>query len=121
LVFGRREEFAANGALSKQRAGLKPDWLEWMTYDRLKPLAGARNSVTAHVTNKGWEVLAVPPTFRLGPRAARTLVQLSGWEQAISDNTLLSRERREFLLSRLDYWRDWVKNDGASSRAGDSE
>lgn len=121
LVYGRRSEFSGDPTLSKQHAGLRPDWLDWMTFDRLQPLAGARNPVSARVGVDGWRVIAVPPTFQLGPYAARTLVWMSGWEAAISASELVPVERRTFLLDRLDDWRDWARNGSGASRAGDRE
>jgi hypothetical protein len=99
LIYGRRAEFSGNPTFSKQRAGLQPDWLDWMTFDRLQPLAGARNAVSARVSVSGWRVIAVPPTFQLGPYAARTLIWMSGWAAAISANELMSDERRTLSSS----------------------
>jgi len=121
LIYGRRREFGSDPELTHQRAALRPEWLTWMTFDRLQPLAGARWAVTARVTVDGWRVVAVPPTFQLGPYTARTLVKMSGWEAAISSNRLMSEERRSFLLGRLDYWREWASSGSGSSRPSDRE
>ena len=56
-----------------------------------------------HVSGR-FEAIAIPPTFRLGPRIVRNLRFVHGVEAAISANELISEERRGFLLQRWPYW-----------------
>lgn len=109
LIYGRRSEFETNETLSRHRASLRPDWLEWMTYDRLRPLAGSQLAVSVRVLMNGWHILAIPPTFRWGPYTAKHVPSLQGWEVAIKANDLISDQRRQFLLDRLPYWRSWAE------------
>jgi hypothetical protein len=115
LIYGRRSEFDADPTLARQRANLRPHWLEWMTYDRLRPLAGSQLEVSVKVAADGWHVVAIPPTFRWGAITARNVPSLHGWETAISNNELISEQRRQFLLDRLSYWRSWAENNPRGS------
>jgi hypothetical protein len=123
LIYGRRSEFEAKPESLRQRTSLQPDWAKWMTYDRLRPNAGSRNAACVSVSVSGWKVKSVPPTFRLGPGVGETLLAVpDGWEDAIAANPLMSGERRGFLLSRLDYWREWARSPRqGASRVNDWE
>ena len=115
LIYGRRSEFASDPDLSKKRGAARPADVEWSTFDRLAPLAAARRSVTCRVTVDGWTVTSVPPTFVLGPSSAHTIVRMTGWETAIAVNPLIGDDRKAFLTSRLDYWREWASQEKKGS------
>jgi hypothetical protein len=110
LIYGRRAEFSGQPGLQKKRAALEPEWARWMTYDRLYPNAGSRNAACVSVGVNGWRVKTVPPTLRLGPNMAETLIEVpEGWEEAIDASPLIAADRKEFLLARLPYWREWAR------------
>jgi Shedu protein SduA, C-terminal len=122
LIYGRRSEFADNPELSRRRGAARPANVEWSTFDRLRPHAHARGAVTCRVTASGWRVVSVPPTYTLGPYASKTLVKMTGWEEAIGLNDLISDDRKNFLLSRLEYWRQWeLQERKGIVRSGDQE
>src|SRR5438477_1165681 len=106
LIYGRREEFRLRPWLNQKRRAIRDPATEAMTFDRIKPLAGSRDAFSVRIENRSPTVIAVPPTFRLGPTMAETSAALEGWERAIGSNDLISRERKAFLLSRLAYWRE---------------
>ena len=101
LVYGRRSEFIDNPTLTRQRESVRPNWLNWSTYDRLHPAANARYWVTARITGTGWRVVAIPPTFAIQRGWEDSLQGLIGLETAIAENELISDARKEFLLDRL--------------------
>lgn len=117
LIYGRRHEFDSDASLSRKRASAQPDWLVWKTYDRLRPSYEARHFVTARFLAGEFRVIAVPPTFELGPEIIEDLKGLNGLEEAITKNELISPERREFLLQRLSYWQKWASSPNRGSHS----
>jgi hypothetical protein len=102
LAYGRRSEFIDDPKLTRHRESIRPDWLEWSTYDRLAPSAGARRWVTVRIKQGvGWEVVAVPPTFDLALRRLDDLQGLVGLSEAIQANDLMSDDRKTYLLERV--------------------
>lgn len=104
LIYGRRKQFEHDAALSQKRAEMRPDWLVWMTYDRLRPSYWLRNAIAVRHEGGRFEAISIPPTFQLGPRIVRALRDVHGIEQAIAANQLISEGRRSFLLERWPYW-----------------
>jgi hypothetical protein len=122
LIYGRRREWEGNPGLSRRRESLRPGWLKWMSFDRLRPLFDARNHVSARMVRGKLQAIAVPPTLQLGPAIILDLRDIDGLEVAIAANRLMSRERRDFLLERLPYWLDWANaEEKGSYNYGDSE
>jgi len=106
LIYGRREEFRLRPWLSQKRRAIRDPATEAMTFDRIKPLVGSRDAFSVRMENTTQIVIAVPPTFRLGPALAESVAAVHGWEAAIAGNEVLSAARKDFLLTRLQYWRD---------------
>lgn len=103
LVYGRRQEFIDIPRLTRQRESVRPDWLEWSTYDRLQPAAKARHWVTVRVSPTGWQVIAVPPTFAIRRGWEASLQGLTGLDDAIARNELIPELRKEYLLEQLSH------------------
>lgn len=103
LVYGRRAEFIQDNRKSQTRDSLRPGWLSWSTYDRLTPSANARQWVTVRVRQRGgWEVVAIPPTFDFPSYFADEALQgIIGFDTAITANTLISDDRKHYLLEKL--------------------
>lgn len=103
LVYGRRAEFIHDPRRSQTRDSLRPEWLSWSTYDRLTPASNASQWVTVRVRPRGgWEVIAIPPTFDFPTYFADEALQgIVGFDAAISANTLISDDRKDYLLDRL--------------------
>jgi hypothetical protein len=114
LIYGRSEELKQRPDLNQKRRHIKGQATEAMTFDRLRPIAGSRNAVSVRIENGSPVVLAVSPTFRLGPANAEAIAGVAGWAEAISRNQEISSARKEFLLGRLPYWADL----GRQSRDG---
>jgi hypothetical protein len=106
LIYGRREEFRLRPWLNQKRRAIRDPATEAMTFDRIKPLEGSRDAFCVRIENRSEVVIAVPPTFRLGPIMAQAIAVVGGWDRAIASNQLISPERKDFLLSRLPYWRE---------------
>jgi hypothetical protein len=121
LIYGRRSEFADDPTLSRKRGGMAPDWLNWMTYDRLRPHPWLANAITVRRLNGAFRVVAVPPTFRWGPNTADLAVAFEGWPEAIERGELMTSERKAFLRERLPYWRQWEQRGRGLRRPGDFE
>lgn len=106
LVYGRRQELA-DPRLAKKRDALRSDDVIIMTWDRLTPQWQAVDAITVRPIKRDWRVVSVPPTFRIGPEFALSMDPVTGFEDALR-RADMSKERRDFLEGRLQYWRDWA-------------
>jgi len=113
LIYGRRAELRANEAFAVTRENLASNDEILMTFDRLAPSTKLDDCVTVRLGRGGantyLDVKHVPPTFRLGPDFAAHHVRLTNRENAIRENPLITDERKRFLIGRLPYWDNWVK------------
>jgi hypothetical protein len=104
LVYGRANELKRRPELNRKRRAIRGSATEAMTFDRLRPLEGSKNAVSVRMENGTAVVIAIPPTFRLGPANADAIFAVRGWEDAVAGNGEITEARKEFLLSRLPYW-----------------
>jgi hypothetical protein len=108
LIYGRRAEANVKPALTAKRANMWEDDVTVMTYDRLSPNPEAAELFCVTKNAEGFTALSVPPTMTWNPMLARERWQIQGKEAAIEANVDLSRERKEFLISRAGYWDRWA-------------
>lgn len=87
-----------------------------MTFERLSPNPKARNVITCKKTSEGYIAKYIPPTFRLGPIFANEMSKIKGKEEAII-NSSISDERKEFMISRLEYWDDFGRRNPKGIRS----
>lgn len=121
LIFGSRSEFSGKPDLNQKRSQLVRENEIYMTFDRLTPNIKARNTITCKVQNRNYVAKFVPPTFRLGPLFAEELSKIDNYEEAIN-NSQIDDRRKEFLISRLNYWVDFGKRQPRGLRnSGDWE
>ena len=127
LVFGRRSEFEQDAQRSRERSQLLNGEGEGLaSYDRIEADPLMANAITVRALGDGrYRVLAVQPTFSLGPIDARRLHYLTDLEDAIRNAPGISDDRKRFLIERLPYWRDWAagrfEGRGGVIRTGDRE
>jgi Domain of unknown function (DUF4263) len=114
LIYGRAEEMERRPELNRKRQMVRGQATEAMTFDRLRPLAGSSNAITVRMEGGSPVVIAIPPTFRVGPTNAEAISAVKGWSRAIGVNRQIDRNRKDFLLNRLPYWTDL----GGRSRDG---
>lgn len=113
LVYGRRSEATKDPMVARKRGvGQRPDEV-FMTYDRLEPMHRTRACATIALDSEQpstrFRVVSIPPTFELSPTLAYHLESWAGLEDAMKNCRLLGDERREFLIFRAQYWRDWAR------------
>ncbi|QDV81658.1 Shedu anti-phage system protein SduA domain-containing protein [Planctomycetes bacterium TBK1r] len=117
LIYGRRSEFQDNPSLSIKRNSLMSGRNEELiSFDRLMPHDWLESATT--VVNKGMaelEVKFVPETFLIHPWDIRYQLEMKGLADAIQGNPRIDASRREFLLRRLVYWREWKERTKDSS------
>ncbi|WP_237228807.1 Shedu anti-phage system protein SduA domain-containing protein [Rubinisphaera sp. JC750] len=124
LVIGRRDDIT-DTTLNRTRHHLQPVNETWMTYDRLTCSPHWDDAVTVKLDRSGvtpqFTVIHTPPMLRLGPSHYPNYSKLEGLEAAIEANPLISRDRKNFLLKRIPYWRDWQTQTGgiATVNGGD--
>lgn len=122
LIYGRRKEFCSDKMLAIKRANKQQKDFNIMSFDRLSPSFDAMRYATTKYRSSGQiDVLAVPPTFQLGPMVADCLAKWNGLDSAIERCTLMSQERKAFLMERAGYWRDWIQSGSHALRTGDWE
>ena len=111
LIYGRRDEFANDIELSKQRGVLMTSAdEELISFDRLHPNLALRDAITVRAAGYGrYRVTAVMPTIEMGPVLADRLPHLDNLEETIDVDTRIPQARRDFLQERIPYWRSWAK------------
>lgn len=121
LVYGRRAEFANSEMLTGKRANLMGEHEELISYDRLQPHSAAENVVSVTVKNSKYSAEHVMPRLRLGPVTARSLIRINGLERAISHMEHTTKARKDFITSRLNYWRHFAHHEGGVYNGADQE
>jgi hypothetical protein len=113
LVIGRRDDIS-DPTLKKSRSSLQRENETWMTYDRLAASQHFFDAVTVRLDCSGispvFRVCHVPPILKLGPHHYPDYHHLVGIQDAINANPGISMQRKQFLVSRLQYWCEWYKN-----------
>jgi len=103
LVYGRREEATRIESFASKRHDLAGSYQFLMTYDRLKP--NPTSDLTVRLDRSGPDtvlrLVSVPPTFVLNKEEALRFSMLSGREEAIRSNPLLTEARKDFLIERI--------------------
>jgi hypothetical protein len=93
-----------------------------MTLDRLRPARECGYFLTLTKRNAGYQALAVPATFEIGPNVARSFTGIPNLTEAIQQNDWISEDRSRFLIERLPYWVDWGRLERVGFiNSGDSE
>ena len=122
LIYGRRAEYENRPSLNKVRAQLARDNEYLMSFDRLTPSSDAKNLFTVKRSPSGYEAIAYPPTYVLGPCGADTYSVINNKNEAIDACEWMLPERKGFLKNRFPYWENWAKQaDKGSMRIGDRE
>jgi len=113
LIYGRRAEVESKPAFAKKRSEIASHDEVLMTYDRLAPSSRLADQPTLRLSRSEVdtkvEVVSVPPTLQLGPHTAREFGNWTNLRDAVRANPLITAERRQFLLERLDYWDGWIQ------------
>lgn len=123
LIYGRRSEFESDPTMSNQRSSLVTgNDEELMSFDRLVVDKELRDAITVRCTDSGkYTAVGIPSTFTLGPTFAHRLLHIAEFATALRKADIES-ERLDFLIRRLEYWRDWAKNGNVGIiRGGDRE
>jgi hypothetical protein len=112
LIYGRLAEYEHSPKLSAQRASLLTGCdEELMSFDRLSPDTELEESITIRASGDGkYEAVCVPPLFHIRPTLADRLVSIARVDQALLTTPLISKARRDFLISRISYWQNWTMN-----------
>lgn len=110
LIIGRRKDIT-DPTLMKSKGNLQRQNETWMTYDRLAVSHHFFDAVTVRLDCSGispvFRVCHVPPIIKTGPHHYPNYHNLTGLQDAINANTLISNPRKQFLVSRLGYWLNW--------------
>lgn len=113
LIYGRRDEFENSAERQSHRGSLirNPD-TELMSFDRLMPDGNLSNFMTVRsIGQDRYEAVHIPPTWQLGPITAGVINRIEGLEDAIDACEFLGADRKGFLKSRLDYWREYPRRE----------
>ena len=100
LIYGRRERYFQT-KYNIDRYFVRPDWLKWSTYDRLKPNYDSRNRITIKILKGKWTVISIPPTFDFEMFGDSHIERLVDLDKAIMASTLISDIRKKRLLREL--------------------
>lgn len=111
LIYGRRNEFENKPYLNEKRKLLEREHEFIMTYDRLKPNYKSRDLFCCKVKNRQYFAINAPATIQLGPMVAEDYAIINDKENAVSNNELISKERKEFLIKRIPYWDEFGRKE----------
>ena len=113
LIYGRRGEFENKPALNMMRINLQRSDETLMTWDRLAPEEKAKDMMCVKLLEDAsgchYQALTIPPTLMLGDLGADYRRVINDKEGAVKKNTLLSKERKEFLIKRMPYWDQLIR------------
>ncbi len=122
LICGRRRGVEDRTELSEKLSDLLPGPNEQVvSYDQLSPDAELSQAITVRAIPGQYGALHVLPTLTLTPLLADRLLSVTAMEDAIGGCWQMPPERREFLVSRLEYWREWAQQEGRTARLNDFE
>jgi hypothetical protein len=108
LIYGRRREFEERPQLARLRSQFEQHGQVVMTFDRLAPASDCCDYISATLRDGRYQALAVPAPMTLGPSLTERLTCVEGVEEAIRSNDWISTERRQFLIERIPYWKNWA-------------
>jgi hypothetical protein len=94
------------------RGGLSREDETLVTFDMLRPQHDARDWVTlvGHVGDL--RLLAAPPTLTLGPDTDDDLLrEVADPSAGLARSVLMAGDRRAYLMSRWEHWRDVALGD----------
>ena len=123
LIYGRRAEANSDPRLTQKRSYLHSDDIVIMTYDRLSPNFKAFDLICVKPDGAGrFKAISVPPTFTWSPWNAEDHTNIIDLDAAIKASPLIPPARKEFLIRRIPYWREWVLHGKRGSiKMGDKE
>jgi len=98
LVHGSRREFYGQRDLSELRRPLQDHETTMMTFDRLAPSRDAMSFGCVRITERGYEAVAVPPTFMVDDYH----LGVAHLDRVIEANTEIADGRKRYLLKRLE-------------------
>jgi hypothetical protein len=110
LIYGSMEELSSHPNLNKMRKDLQRENEIYMTFGRPKPNQKSHSVITCRKTDKGYEAIKIPPTFKLGPTFAKQLARIRDKKSAI-ESSYLNDERKKFLIKRIEYWENYGKEE----------
>ncbi|HET6232415.1 MAG TPA: Shedu anti-phage system protein SduA domain-containing protein [Longimicrobiaceae bacterium] len=104
LVYGRRADATRVAAFAKKRHDLAGSNEFFMTYDRLEPNRAADFMIRLDRSGPDTKhrLVSISPNFSLNTDTAVYFSSLVGREEAILRNRLISDERKQFLLERIE-------------------
>lgn len=109
MIYGRREEFDTNKNLSFDRLSLSQSDLEIMSFDRVVCDKNMRDAITIKLNCKSeYEAVHFPEVIQIGPNNCDMYIDIKHIDRAIMSNNSISAERKEFLINRIPYWKNWL-------------
>lgn len=107
LIYGRRAEYENNSILLGKRAQLVPPNVMLASFDRLQPDPKGQDLLCTSLSHGQYTVKTIPPTFRYSPMTADNLSVVNGFDYAITKMNHCSDERKNFLIKRYPYWKEY--------------
>jgi Domain of unknown function (DUF4263) len=110
LIHGSRREFTDHPDLNPLRATLNSEDTTVMTFDRLLPIQESSKYACMKATERGYEVIAVPPRFAIGLHGFYNdsggfyddaAAPIHGFQEAITASEDIAAERRALLIETL--------------------
>ncbi|QXN94556.1 DUF4263 domain-containing protein [Nocardia iowensis] len=109
LIYGRRQDAMRSSRGSARRAaGVTGDVIA-MSFDRLRPLESARNSICVKGEEGNFVAVSIPPTVRINADLAKMWGSVLRKDEAVLRSPHFSADRRAFLVERFRWWDEQVR------------
>lgn len=109
LIYGRRPDVIKNTRGTIRNLAIRGDALKVMSFDRLRPNEAARDALCIKLVRKKFVAVSVPATLRLQSNLPQMWRDVTQKEEAVARSPHFSDERRAYLIERIRYWDQEVR------------
>jgi hypothetical protein len=110
LIYGRRNEYKGDKVLRMKRGNILPNNQTMMSYDRVTPNYLVNNFTCCTVKDGKYFAKYVSPIFHIGPDESHFL-DIHDLDKAIQNSKSISEKRRKFLLKKLPFCLEFLKEE----------
>jgi hypothetical protein len=110
LIYGRRAEVMKNTRGTIRNLAIRDDALKIMSFDRLHPTEAARDALCIKLVRHKFVAVSAPATLRLQSNLPQMWRGVNQKEEAVARSPHFSDERRAYLIERIRYWDQQVRD-----------
>jgi hypothetical protein len=110
LIYGRRADAMKNTRGTIRNLAIRGDALKVMSFDRLRPTEAARDALCIKLVRHKFVAVSAPATLRLHSNLPQMWRDVNQKEEAVARSPHFSDERRAYLIERIRYWDQQVRD-----------